>query len=461
MQNVIAKYALAAHLALLAVAPLLLFPFFGDGTVALVLLWLSLPAAAWTFLQPSVRRGEMLHDARSRLARAVFRDPLFWGFLMVVLFCGVRALNVGVAMVYDAEISKWILAPAAMPLFPASCGEAGLLPFAASIAVMVVVMGCRHALGRSARQAWFFVASVLAGTAAVVSVFLANIGNEEVRAAMRCSQAGFSFVGMAFAMHFAGGIVALTAAIENKWNRVVPLMILSIGGTALGSIAFLPPYAVGVFAVAQTLVFAYSFVYCLRAVRSVAEFKMVMIFALALACGWVIAVMTGVSGLVTERAAAVVGRDILTESLMRTRDVVSAAAVKAWMVHPWTGTGIGSFALDLRFNVQAQDWAFIPRGLVAPPFGWLCILTERGIVGVAALVLPWLFLLVIWVVRLIGWLFVRTLPQPACWIGPIVCAAVAVTGLWDCSCFRADVLMAAYGMLALSASSFPKKAAGG
>ena len=86
MQKAIAKYGLAAHLAILAVAPLFLFPFFGEDTIAVVLLWLSLPAAVWTFMQPSVRRGEMLHDARDRVSSEVFRDPFFWVMLVVVVF---------------------------------------------------------------------------------------------------------------------------------------------------------------------------------------------------------------------------------------------------------------------------------------------------------------------------------------------------------------------------------------
>ena len=101
MQKAIAKYGLAAHLALVAVAPLFLFPFFGDVVVAKVLLWLALPAACWVLLEPSVRRGEMPHDARRRVFRAIVRDPLFWTFLAVLVVTGLRALNTGVALEYD------------------------------------------------------------------------------------------------------------------------------------------------------------------------------------------------------------------------------------------------------------------------------------------------------------------------------------------------------------------------
>lgn len=461
MQKLIAKYALAAHLAFLAVAPLFLFPFFDDGTIAVVLLWLSLPAAAWTVLQPSVRRGEMLHDARARLAESLLRDPLFWGLLAAVVFCGVRALNTGVAIVYDAEKSVWAMSSPSMPLFPASCGDGGLLPFSASVAALVIVSGCRHALGRAARQAWFLVSSSMAGLAAFSAFVLANLGNEAVRAAMGCPKTTFSFVGVAFALYFLAGTIALAAGIENKWNRVVPLVIPSVGGTAIGMLAFSPPSVSAIFIVAELLVFAYVFVYCLRVVRAVAEFKLVLLWALSIGCGWVVAVMTGASATILPRIYDIAARDFFAVGLLKTREVLSALSLKAWMGQPWTGTGIGSFALDVRFHAQFADWVHIPRGLSAPPFGWLFLLAERGIVGTAVVALPTLYLAASWLRRLVGWLFVRTAPQPACWAGPVACAAVVATGFFDCSCLRADVIMAVSAMLALSASSFPKKAKGG
>ena len=67
MHQFLAKYGLAAHLALLAVAPLFLFPFSAESSVAVTLLWLTLLAVVWCFLVPSVRGGERLYDARLRV----------------------------------------------------------------------------------------------------------------------------------------------------------------------------------------------------------------------------------------------------------------------------------------------------------------------------------------------------------------------------------------------------------
>ena len=461
MQKTIAKYGLAAHLALLAVAPLFLFPYCGDETVAVVLLWLSLPAAAWTVLQPSVRRGEMLHDARNRVARELVRDPLFWVMLAIVVATGVRAINTGVAMSYNAEIAKWSISEAMMPLFPASCGNGGFLPFSASVACLVVVAACRHALGRAARQGYMLVSSTMAGAAAAVALYQANVGNSAALGAIACQMKDMSFVGTAFALHFLGGIAALSATIENKWNRAMPLSVLSVGGTAAGMLAFAPTYNACVFLAAGTVVFAYAFFHCMFAVKAAAEFKFVVFMAVCIVCGWMLETATVPGGAVNARVAALFSGDIFPTGYSAARKALSAVALKSWISQPWTGSGIGSFALDIRFNATPDDWAAIPRGLSASPFGWLTLLAERGIIGAAMFALPVLFMAFTFVRRVVTWAFTRTAPQPACWAGPIAFAAVAVSAFFDCSFMRADVLVAAGGFFALSASSFPKNGRGG
>ena len=94
-------------MAILAVAPLVLFPFLEKSDIATVLLWLSAFVSVWVVLVPSIRSGEALHDARCRVASAIVRDPLFWVSLLVIAFTGVRALNGGIGLAYDAETAKW------------------------------------------------------------------------------------------------------------------------------------------------------------------------------------------------------------------------------------------------------------------------------------------------------------------------------------------------------------------
>ena len=204
MQKAISKYGLAAHLALLAVAPLFLFPFCGAVWTARVLLWLSFLAFVWTLVEPSRRQGEMLHDARFRVFLSVFRDPLFWFSLFLSLVAFVRWLNGGVAMAYDAENSVWSLRAPAIPFLPGSVSESGYLPFAATLAVAVMMQGCRHALGKSARGAFLFMASFLAGTASIAAIVSAACGHAGALAASACANSDATFAGNAFGLHLAG-----------------------------------------------------------------------------------------------------------------------------------------------------------------------------------------------------------------------------------------------------------------
>lgn len=302
----------------------------------------------------------------------------------------------------------------------------------------------------------FPLTSALAGAAAAVALFMANMGNAVAAEALKCPYVALSFVGVAFAVHSVGGVVAAVSAIENKWNRVIPLLILSVGFSAAGAFAFSPAYVSGIFLIAWLVVFGYSFYYALCVIRSTAEFKMLIVVGVALLCGWVLVTMTASGSFVAARASAFVDRVFFADWYESARDALSSLAVKAWMASPWTGTGIGSFGLDIRFNATPDDWAVIPKGLSVPPFGWLLLLTERGIAGAAMLALPLIMVTVTYFMRLVGWLFVRTAPQPGCWVAPVVLLAVAATAFFDCSYLRADVLMAVAAVLTLSASTFPK-----
>ena len=134
MQKFIAKYGLAAHLAILAVAPLFLFPFCSDRVVAAALLWLSLLTGLWMLLGPSMYGGERLHDARRRVASDLLSDPLSWVLLAGIIFSGLRALNTGIAFRYNAETAVWYVSSATVPIFPGVVGSSGDLDFAVAVA---------------------------------------------------------------------------------------------------------------------------------------------------------------------------------------------------------------------------------------------------------------------------------------------------------------------------------------
>ena len=455
MHQFLAKYGLAAHLALLAVAPLFLFPFCAASSVAVTLLWLVLLAVVWCFLVPSVRGGERLHDAQARVVAESVRDPLLWVALALALVVGLRALNGGVRMAYDAETSAWKLTEASFPHYLGCVDGAGFLPFAVALALVAVFVATRHALGRSARQAFLLMASAVAGLATVVFLVAAHLGHAGCARLFAFPGADVSFVGVALGLHFLGGVASLYAAFERKWMSATLLAPLSVGGTAAGAFAFAPPMTAALFGVAALAVFGLSFVCALRTLRRQAEFRMLVVFALAMAMGGLLAGFLMPEAALSARLDAFAQRVFFPDSFWALRRTLSDLALRTWKASPWIGTGLGSFGLDIRFQALPADWAVIPRGQTAVPNGAWLLLAERGIVGAALFVLPLGFLLFTYARRLVAWARHVCLPHPAVLLFPLVLVTLGVGALFDCSFLRADVLLAACAELAVAAKAFP------
>ena len=442
---------------MLAVAPLVLFPFCSNATTAVVLLWLSLFGTCWLLLGPSVRTGEMLHDARRRVVRSISRDPLFWAFLFVVVVSGLRALNTGIDLVYDYEHREWSVAEPALLFVPGSVSNCGFLPFAASLAAGVVVMSCRHAMGRSARMAFLLAGSLFSGLAAAAALALAAHGDKVVLAAFEHAPERFIGPGAGFAVYLMCGTVALFAAFERKWNKAMPLAMAAVAGNAAGLLAFLPPLECVVFLGADLLVFLVVFFCAWRMLRNTVEFKVLVVFSVSLVLGGLLVVAALPESLVEAKLNAVIDGNFLSAEFMDVRRRLSAAALKAWSGSPWAGVGIGAFRFQLRFCLAQADWSVLPRHVIAVSNGWWQMLVERGIVGIVLLVLPFGFLVFTYFRRMVISIKIFALPLPSALLAPFMLAAVVATSFFGCSPLRPEVLVAVCAAFAVSANSFPKR----
>ncbi len=457
MQKLIAKYGLAAHLALLAVAPLFLFPFFAESEIATVMEWLSLFAVLWLFMSPSVRGGEMLHQARKRVVGAVGHDPLFWVLISLVLVTGVRALNGGIELGYDAETISWFVKEPVFPILPGVVAGAGGLPFAGVVALTVLIAAVRHALGKSARMALLFMVSFLAGLVGIAACFLVNQGQGELHLLARCAYSNPTYVGTVFGVFLVMSTAALMTAIECQWTRVLPLCVPAIAGNAAGLVAFAPPLTILVFASAEMLVFLVAFLYACFVVRGAGEFKLFVFFVLALVLAAAIGRFVIPRDVWDARIAAFVDWELFPVGLAESRAVLSKVAFRAWISHLWVGSGIGSFPLDIRFNAVAADWPSIAPGTLAVANGWWLLLAERGVLGAAMLALVASMLALTYCRRLIGWFKTHRVPRPTVLLAPVLLVAIGVITCYDCSFLRVEVLMAIGMVMALSAAAFPRE----
>lgn len=458
MQRLIAKYGLAAHLALLAVAPLVLYPFFTGGLIATVLLWLSLLTALWMFLEPSMRSGESLSDSRWRVARGVSRDPLFWVLLTLAAFSGFRALNTGIALSYDAEAAAWYVSDQPFPLLPGAVDGFAFLPFAVSVAFLVLVSACRHSLGRSARHLFVLMSSTIAGLAAVIDLIVLRIGvwSGALAPLLPGEGLGCSFIGFAFGLYLIGGMVSLVAVFEQNWRSALGFVALAIGGTSAGMVAFTPFHLSGVLVIAALLMLIYALVFSKKAVSLSALFMIVSVSLAALVVGGLFVTVVSPGNPLAERLSTLPEFSFFSEKFLEIRRSLSAIAFKSWVSHLWLGTGLASFPLDFRIHAQMADWELLPRGTQAVANCWWQLLAERGVIGFMLFVLPFGFLLFSYVRRLIGCVMGFGLPHPICVIAPEVFVLFVSAGFVDCSPLRAEVLLATGSLMAISAVSFPK-----
>ena len=445
MQKLIAKYGLAAHLAILAVAPLFLFPFFAGETIAEVLLWLSLAAAGWLVLEPSVLVGERLADARVRVAKAIALDPLFWALLFVTGLAGFRALNSGVSLSYDAESGVWRLASAMFPILPGSVGSSGFLPFAAVLALGVLTEGMRHALGRAARTAFLLLSTSFAGAAAVllhVAVFF---------------KVPVPDVGFVFGVYLLAGVVALTSVMETGWYAALPWMILAIGGSGAALFSFSSVLVTLSFGGAFVLLLVYALVYSAHFLQSSGEFKQLLLIITSFVLGALLVYALLPTELLDARLAPYSSLTVFSEDYRKVSEILERISIKTWIAHLWVGTGVSSFALDFRFLALPEEWVVLPGGPVSVTNGWCVLLAERGVVGAVVFLAVGFFFVATYVRRLVEFFRVPELPHPGCLLLPFLIGLFVAMAFFDGSPLRVESLMATSVLLAVSAASFLKR----
>lgn len=400
----------------------------------------------------------MLHQARIRVAGAVFADPLFWLFAVLAVFTAARWANGGVALAYDAGVGRWFISSPSVTWLPGHVKGEGFLQFAAVLSLTVVVEGCRHALGKSARLMFLYLASFLAGTAAVVAALAARAGAQGALEAMGLSFFLMpSFAGCAFGLHTLGGIVALCGLFESKWNKFLLLFSLAVGASASGLFYFAPVPVVLAFAVAALVLIIGSSVYLGVFFRAPEVLKFVVALFIAALVPVLLAVCIVPQEVTDARLAFFRGAGpLFPEGFAEARARLAEIAHRVWRDHLWLGSGLGAFPLNVRFSATEEDWlvwaAGVPRGALN---GWWQLLAERGICGVLAIAVPFCFMVYTFVCRLIAAIG-RHAFLPLCGLGFAAAAVVAAETFVDASLLRPETLLALGAFVALSASAFPQ-----
>ncbi len=448
MQKLIAKYGLAAHLALLAVAP----QFFSLSAAC----WLAALTACWLFLEPSRLGQESLSAARQRVLRSVLSDPLFWIMMLLTLVAAVRMSNGGVGQLYDAESGMWVMRGAAVDLLPGCVYGGGRMEFAACLVILVVLQGCRHALGRGARCAFLLGFSAISGVAAAAECVRASMGDRAVLAAMDCSFSNPSYSGVYYGIALLAGISAFSAGLQRGWYRSLFLFVFAVAGNAAGLFAFSPAVVTLVFVSAAFLLVVYSAAwnYVTSNSGEALVFLIGVVGFLVAAAGLVMAAVP--SGGIAAKLAPFFGEaGFLPKDFFPVHDLLSRLSLDMWSAHPWLGAGLGSFADGVRFIASSEDLAAIPAQQSAP-FGlhWL-VLAERGSIGAFLVLAPLAVLAASYVRRAVSGV-AAGFPPPSCFAGFLVLPAAVLESLAGVSLLAPGAITAFMLLFSVAASSFAK-----
>ena len=466
LQKFLSKYGLAAHLALLAAAPLALTPFLDAASLASVIFWLSWLAGVWFLTEPSIRIGEHLSLARRRVRGEMIRDPFFWFLIAAILFALFRMLNSGISLRYDPEQVIWVVGDSKFGGGPASAQNAGVVPFAVAIALLVLAMGIRHGIGLMARIVFGLSGAVFSGVGGCAAAGFACAGVKPFAGWLGSGLAEAPFWASTFGVWLIIAIVSGVQAEARRWSSARLPYVLGVAGNASALLFFAPPViAVVWFAFAvMTLVVSLVYLGRVNSAGAVARNLSLAIFGFALP---VFLMMMFVPETVrAAKVSALSPEFAFPESYKLAAGTLSRISRQIWVAHPWFGVGDGAFGLHVPFLAEKSDWLVIPVQSKFATSGYWTILAERGIIGCVIPAVGLGMLVVTYFIRLVGAfgylrrqddadIFPFAVP-PVVWFAPLTVALLALEAVISPVFLNGTLFMTVLSALAVSAAAFPK-----
>lgn len=423
MLDFLSNRATAAHLAIAAVAPLVLCKYFQVGIVFTVLTWLAVIVAIWAYMAPSKGDGEYSAEARYRFLGNALRDPALWAALFLVLYCAVIMFNGGVALGYDSELKTWSLLSPSAPLLPGSVSGFGGMYLPASLLVLAIYPAVAHSL--DLRQSVYF--AIFSATIAMVDAVFAYASGFGIPAG---SAAAYGLWALAAA-------AAMFSAERSRQRPKEMLSALALAGCLSALLFAGRPTVACVFVSALIMVALLFSVFTWRDLGFVGVVRVLLLVLVA----------AGISAVLFQCLSGD-WESLIPIWKSDADSIFNRFAVEAWEKNPWTGFGAGSFPLVAKIGASPDDWAILGP---MPDFysnGWRALLVERGVVGLTVIAVVFGSMLFVWFRHT----FRRGFENFAAAVPllPVAMAAISAIMVFDSSALQVEAIVAFAAVAAFS-----------
>ena len=379
IQRMLTKYGLAFH-----VAGVCIFPFWYLGqprVFGLVpLLWLSVIAAEWMFLLPSVHRSETLADARWRVLRALVWDPFLYIGAALVVMVAAQWLNSGCELIYLPDADIWQLSQPPVAWAPFSVeSRAAFTQVAVFTACVTVGVILRTALSKTSKRLLLMALACMSGCVAlfwVVQVCLKAQPYFALTSGLEPASLGAFF---GFWLLVGMGLFADTVGSRQRGGGL--LYLFGFVGNLLGTIFFASPLALAVYVLLVVLIFFYWLIYLSFYVSKPVQLKLFL--GSCLLAGAVVSAGYFLTSWapIREKSKAAVTVTESWQALSARNKIRSDTALAVWQEHPWVGVGADGFHHFVGLSVKGQDWKIIKRDQSFVYNDSLQFLCEYGVFG--------------------------------------------------------------------------------
>lgn len=388
MRNVLAKYWVVVHVALLTA----FLSWVHGGTRVQHLSgvpWLSLAVLEAILILPSTRKNETLDAARSRTLGTILWDPLLYIGAALSLFLLVQVLNGGCHLVFDAESGKWIFSNP-----PTSWGPYCVEPREARQVLywfppaFAAALGIRHGMNRRGK---LYLLRFLVLNGAALSVFGALQAFTGTHRLFWLTPmeghffASFGYDGHAGAfftlMFLINAGLFLHAMLEERRQAIwlgttlaLNLLGVFLSFSQVAMLLTLSSLAIGSL---------YAFRHAWRRISAAAHLKSLAVFVTSLALGAVLLLFAWPDNPALRELRKTTQAEARS-AWFATRAVQARAAWQIWQDHPWFGVGgwgYRQYVVLPQYTDEATLARLQRRGAANVHNDFLQFLAEHGAVG--------------------------------------------------------------------------------